>query len=89
VASHPAVYDVVVTGRPSERWGSEVVAIVQLAQGRTATDAELTEACRSHIAQYKLPKAFVRTDHVVRSPAGKADYRWARELAAEASAAKS
>ncbi|MCX6483723.1 MAG: acyl-CoA synthetase [Mycobacterium sp.] len=83
VASHPAVYDVVVTGRPSERWGSEVVAIVQLAQGKTATDEELIEACRPHIAQYKLPKAFVRTDHVVRSPAGKADYRWAKALAAE------
>lgn len=82
VASHPAVYDVVVTGRPSERWGSEVVAIVQLAQGKNATDEELIEACRPHIAQYKFPKAFVRTDHVVRSPAGKADYRWAKELAA-------
>jgi fatty-acyl-CoA synthase len=83
VASHPAVYDVVVTGRPSERWGSEVVAIVQLAQGKTATDEELTEACRPHIAQYKFPKAFVRTDKVLRSPAGKADYRWAKALAAE------
>ncbi len=80
VASHPAVYDVVVTGRPSERWGSEVVAVVQFAQGRTATDAELAEACRQHIADYKVPKAFVRTDHIVRSPAGKADYRWAKAV---------
>jgi len=86
VASHPSVYDVVVAGRPSERWGNEVVAIVQLAEGKTATDEELTEACRPHIAQYKIPKAFVRTDHVVRSPAGKADYRWAKALAAETSA---
>ena len=83
IASHPCVYDVVVTGRPSERWGNEVVAIVQLAQGKTATDAELVEACRPHIAQYKIPKAFVRTDKVLRSPAGKADYRWAKALAAE------
>ena len=83
VASHPAVYDVVVAGRPSERWGNEVVGIVQLAEGRTATDDELAEACRPHIAHYKIPKAFVRTDKVVRSPAGKADYRWAKALAAE------
>lgn len=83
VASHPAVYDVVVTGRPSERWGSEVVAIVQLAEGKSATDEELIEACRPHIAQYKFPKAFVRTEKVVRSPAGKADYRWAKALAAQ------
>jgi len=86
VASHPSVYDVVVAGRPSERWGNEVVAIVQMAEGKTATDEELIEACRPHIAQYKIPKAFVRTDHVVRSPAGKADYRWAKALAAETSA---
>lgn len=82
VASHPSVYDVVVAGRPSERWGSEVVAIVQFAENRSATDAELAEACRAHIADYKVPKAFVHTDHVVRSPAGKADYRWAKALAA-------
>ena len=84
VASHPSVYDVVVTGRPSERWGNEVVAIVQLAEGRAASDAELVDACRPHIAQYKIPKAFVRTDKVVRSPAGKADYRWAKAMAAQA-----
>ncbi|PND54797.1 acyl-CoA synthetase [Mycobacterium sp. ENV421] len=83
VASHPAVYDVVVAGRPSERWGSEVVAIVQFAEGQSATDAELADACREHIAHYKLPKAFIRTEKVLRSPAGKADYRWAKELAVE------
>ncbi len=81
VASHPAVYDVVVTGRPSERWGNEVVAIVQFAENRSATDDELAEACRAHIADYKVPKAFVRSDKIVRSPAGKADYRWAKALA--------
>jgi acyl-CoA synthetase (AMP-forming)/AMP-acid ligase II len=81
VASHPAIYDVVVTGRPSERWGSEVVAVVQFAVGKTATDEELAEACRAHIADYKVPKAFVRSDTIVRSPAGKADYRWAKAVA--------
>ncbi|SBS78406.1 Long-chain-fatty-acid--CoA ligase [uncultured Mycobacterium sp.] len=88
VASHPAVYDVVVAGRPSERWGSEVVAIVQFAEGCSATDDELTDACRAHIAQYKLPKAFIRTEKVLRSPAGKADYRWAKDLAVESLAAQ-
>jgi fatty-acyl-CoA synthase len=83
VAAHPGVYDVVVVGRPSERWGSEVVAIVQLADGASATDEELVEVCRNAIARYKIPKAFIRTPKVVRSPAGKADYRWAKELAAE------
>ena len=87
VASHPAVYDVVVAGRPSERWGNEVVAIVQFAEGKSATDDELVEACAPHIAQYKIPKAFIRTDKVLRSPSGKADYRWAKAAAAQANSA--
>ncbi|MGV0836525.1 acyl-CoA synthetase [Mycolicibacterium thermoresistibile] len=83
VAAHPAVYDVVVVGRPSERWGQEVVAVVQLADGAAATDEELTAVCRQHIADYKLPKAYLRTAQVVRSPAGKADYRWAKQVVSQ------
>jgi acyl-CoA synthetase (AMP-forming)/AMP-acid ligase II len=83
IAAHPSVYDVVVVGRPSERWGSEVVAIVQFAEGATATDAELVEVCNRSIARYKVPKAFVHTVKVQRSPAGKADYRWAKAVAVE------
>jgi acyl-CoA synthetase (AMP-forming)/AMP-acid ligase II len=81
IAAHPGVYDVVVVGRPSQRWGSEVVAVVQLAEGAEASDEELVEVCRTSIARYKIPKAFIRTPKVVRSPAGKADYRWAKEVA--------
>ncbi len=78
---HPAVYDAVVAGRPSERWGQEVVAVVQLRAGVSTTDAELAEECAKHIARYKLPKAYVYRDAIVRSPSGKADYRWAKEQA--------
>jgi fatty-acyl-CoA synthase len=81
VAAHPGVYDVVVVGRPSERWGSEVVAIVQLAEGGSASDEELADVCGKSVARYKIPKAFIRTAKVQRSPAGKADYRWAKEIA--------
>lgn len=81
IAAHPSVYDVVVVGRPSERWGSEVVAVVQFAEGADATDEELVEVCRTSIARYKIPKAFIRTPKVMRSPAGKADYRWAKDVA--------
>jgi fatty-acyl-CoA synthase len=31
-----------------------------------------------------LPKQFVFVDAVVRSPAGKADYRWAKQIALDA-----
>ena len=81
IAQHDAVQDVIVVGRPSERWGQEVVAVVQLKQGATATEDELTAAAGERVARYKLPKGWVFVDQTVRSPAGKADYRWAKEQA--------
>jgi acyl-CoA synthetase (AMP-forming)/AMP-acid ligase II len=81
---HPAVYDCVVAGRPSERWGQEVVAIVQLREGAAATPAELTAEAAQHLARYKLPKTIVFRDRIERSASGKADYRWAREQATQA-----
>jgi acyl-CoA synthetase (AMP-forming)/AMP-acid ligase II len=82
IAGHPAVRDVTVCGRPSERWGSEVVAVVELAA--PATPDELEAHAAQHVARYKLPKGWVFVDKVVRSPSGKADYRWAASVAAEA-----
>ncbi len=81
IASHPAVADVVVAGRPSERWGQEVVAVVALADGAQASAQELIDHASAMIARYKLPKAVVFRRAIERSPAGKADYRWAREQA--------
>jgi fatty-acyl-CoA synthase len=81
LAHHPAVYDVVVCGRPSERWGQEVVALVQLQPDATATDDDLLDECAKHLARYKFPKAIVHVDQLVRSPSGKADYRWAKQTA--------
>jgi fatty-acyl-CoA synthase len=79
--SHPAVLDAVVCGRPSERWGNEVVAIVRLREGAAVGERELLAECEKHIARYKLPKAFLFRDEIVRSPSGKADYRWAKSQA--------
>jgi acyl-CoA synthetase (AMP-forming)/AMP-acid ligase II len=81
IAGHPAVRDVTVCGRPSERWGSEVVAVVELAS--PATPEELEAHAAQHVARYKLPKGWVFVDKVVRSPSGKADYRWAASVAAD------
>lgn len=81
--AHTAIYDCVVTGRPSERWGSEVVAVLRLRDGYEASDADLLAEAELHIARYKLPKQILRVDEVVRSPSGKADYRWATRVAAE------
>ena len=86
--SAPLTHDVVVAGRPAERWGSEVVAIVQLVLGTDPSDEELLGTCQQHIARYKLPKAIIRTAQVQRSPACKADYRWAKQIAAESLASQ-
>ena len=84
IIGHPAVADVVVAARPSERWGQEVVAIVQLVQGEKASAQDIIDEAGRHLARFKLPKAIAFLPHIQRSPSGKADYRWARERALEA-----
>jgi fatty-acyl-CoA synthase len=81
---HDSVYDCVVTGRPSERWGNEVVAVVRLKDGRPQDVASLLAEAENHIARYKLPKEIIFVESIVRSPAGKADYRWAKQIAIDA-----
>jgi fatty-acyl-CoA synthase len=78
IAGHPAVHDVVVVGRASERWGQEVVALVELSQGAEATPDDIVTHAAQHVARYKLPKDVVFLDAIQRSPSGKADYRWAK-----------
>ena len=78
---HDAVFDAVVTGRKSERWGQEVVAIVRLRDDASADEASILDECAKHIARYKLPKAFIYVEEILRSPSGKADYRWANGVA--------
>ncbi|MFD7876542.1 acyl-CoA synthetase [Streptomyces sp. NPDC059766] len=80
--SHPDVYDVLVAGVPDVRWGSHVAAVVQLRAGaRRPSLEDIQTHCRAHLAGYKIPRQLVITDAVRRSPSGKADYRWAREVA--------
>ena len=80
--AHPDVLDAVVVGVPDERWGEKVTAVVQLrgGAGGLVLDA-LQEHCRTLVAGYKVPRGLVVVDEVVRSPSGKADYRWAKQVA--------
>jgi acyl-CoA synthetase (AMP-forming)/AMP-acid ligase II len=84
IKAHPAVEDALVVGVPDERWGERVVAVVQAAPGASLDLATLQEHVRASVAGYKVPRELVLVDKVVRSPAGKADYRWAKEHAAAA-----
>lgn len=81
VKAHPGVYDALVVGRPSERWGQEVVAVVAERDGAAVSLAEIRATAGEHLARYKLPKALVIRPAVSRSPSGKPDYAWAREQA--------
>jgi len=80
--AHPEVADALVVGRPSDRWGHEVVAVVAIAiaNPETVTDADLIEVAGRTLARYKLPKEIVRVDEIRRGPSGKPDYPWAEEL---------
>ena len=81
---HPDVYDCVVVGTPSQRWGQQVTALVRLRAGAQPNEESLRATAREHVAAYKVPKAFVFVDELVRAPSGKADYRWAQQRALEA-----
>jgi acyl-CoA synthetase (AMP-forming)/AMP-acid ligase II len=83
LVTHPGVADAIVTSRPSERWGQEIVAVVAPRASADVSELqdELRAHCRTGLAGYKLPKAFCWVERVVRSPAGKPDYAWARAVA--------
>jgi acyl-CoA synthetase (AMP-forming)/AMP-acid ligase II len=79
--SHPDVFDAIVVGVPDARWGEQVAALVAPRDGRTPTLDELAAHTRLALAGYKVPRRLVLVDEVRRTPAGKPDYRWAKETA--------
>jgi len=81
VKSHPDVYDVTVVGVPDARWGQRVAAVVQAREGCHPDLESLQAHCRTRIAGYKVPRQLHVVEEFVRSPAGKADYRWALRVA--------
>ena len=79
--AHPDIVDALVVGRPSERWGQEVVAVVALREGADPAHELLYEHCTSRLARFKAPKEFIFVEQVRRLGNGKADYRWAKTQA--------
>ncbi|MGW8328741.1 acyl-CoA synthetase [Streptomyces sp. NPDC055808] len=83
--AHPDVYDALVAGVPDAKWGSHVAAVVQVRDGAAEPTLEgIQTHCRTRLAGYKVPRQLVIAPSIQRSPSGKADYRWARSVAAEA-----
>jgi len=83
---HPDVFDALVVGVPDPRFGQHVAAVVQPREGAHPTLAELDAFVRSEIAGYKVPRSLWFVDEVKRSPAGKPDYRWAKDQTEERAA---
>lgn len=81
--AHPGIADALVVGRPSERWGQEVVALIAPHPGvDLAADGQaLYTFCTSQLAHFKAPKAFIVVEEIQRLGNGKPNYRWAREQA--------
>jgi acyl-CoA synthetase (AMP-forming)/AMP-acid ligase II len=71
VFSHPAVAEVAVIGIPDDRWGEMVTALVVLAEGAQATEAEIIAHVRSQVAGYKAPKRVEFRDAIPRTATGK------------------
>jgi acyl-CoA synthetase (AMP-forming)/AMP-acid ligase II len=77
---HPDVFDALVVGVPDERYGQHVAVVVAPRSGAKPTLAALDAFVRNHIAGYKVPRSLWLVDEVKRSPAGKPDYTWAKNL---------
>jgi 3-oxocholest-4-en-26-oate---CoA ligase len=84
VRRHPDVADVLVVGRASERFGQEVVAVVAPREGADLDPGSIREFVSAEIARFKAPRAVAVCETIRRHANGKADYRWAHEVAATA-----
>lgn len=76
---HPDVFDALVVGVPDPRFGQQVAAVVHPRDGRRPSLADLDAHVRVEIAGYKVPRSLWLVDGIKRTPAGKPDYRWAKE----------
>ena len=79
--AHRDIADAVVVGVTDQQWGQRVSAVIELVTGAPPPSLAVVQAhCRASLAGYKVPRSVAVVDAIERSPAGKADYRWAAEV---------
>ena len=86
---HPAVLDVNAVGVRDARLGEAVTLVVAPRPGEDLDADDLIAWVKGRLAGYKAPRHVVIVDEVRRSGSGKADYRWARQVATDAVSAES
>ncbi len=77
---HPAVASCGVIGKADEKWGETPVAYVELKPGKTATEDEIVEHCRQHLARFKCPRQVIFTE-IPKTSTGKIQKFRLREMA--------
>ncbi|MDZ4397526.1 class I adenylate-forming enzyme family protein [Hydrogenophaga sp.] len=80
VLAHPAVQDCAVVGKPDEKWGEAVTAVVQLKPGASLDPENLKALCRDRLGAVKAPKAVEIWADLPRSPVGKVLKRRVRDV---------
>ena len=71
MAGFPGVREVAVIGRPDERWGEVVTAVVVAESGASVEPASLRAFAAEQLAPYKVPKAVEFVDELPRNALGK------------------
>ncbi|SHO53106.1 AMP-binding protein [Desulfopila aestuarii] len=77
----PKIKDVQVVGIPSEKYGEEVAAFIQLKIGQVATDKEISAFCKDKISFHKIPKYIFFVDTYPTTASGKIQKYKLREMA--------
>jgi fatty-acyl-CoA synthase len=78
---NPKIRDVQVVGIPSEKYGEEVVAFIQLKVGENSTDTEIADFCKGKISFHKIPKYIYFVNEYPTTASGKIQKYKLRELA--------
>ncbi len=57
--SHPDILEAAVAAKNDDHWGETPCAFVQLVNGASATEKDIIEYCREHLAHFKCPTKVV------------------------------